>query len=70
MGTQKHAGNKFLFLVLILICCLMLNGCATLGGVFMGMSNIFTTLIKIPFKLLDVAVEIFKASPKPPPGVF
>ncbi len=49
-------GMRGWLLVMVLVSvCLSQSGCALLG---------------IPFKLLNIALEIAKRMPKPPPGVF
>ncbi len=50
-----RANNRLVFIGLLVVLCLSLNGCA---------------LIRIPFDILGQVLKIVSKLPKPPPGVF
>ncbi len=73
MYTQWYmikAKNRIFILVFIVVLCLFQSGCATLGDAAGGLAGLTTTLVKLPFDILGMALDIASKMPMPPPGLF
>jgi hypothetical protein len=66
----KLANTKIRLLCFLIVACLILTGCATMGMASAGFFKLLSTLLVIPFKLLVKILDVVKTMPKPPPGVF
>jgi len=62
--------KRFLLTLSIFTFVCSLSGCATLGYAVSGLTQIVTTAIVLPFKLVGKVLDVVKTMPKPPPGVF
>lgn len=66
----KRNQKRILSFLLSLVLCVNLAGCSTLGSASAGFVGMLTTVVLLPFKVAEQAINIVNKLPMPPPGVF